>query len=122
MNIDSATAANVSTLASINPSTALIVLVLGLGIIYLLSLLLKSTALTQAIADRMDGDDTADVVREIRADQLRSNEERRNHGLQIVAIQGRLDHLERVVGRMEKKCDGDGKFKAEPEMKTDSTL
>lgn len=99
MKLDSATAANAVTLASINPSTALIVLVLGGGVIYLLSLLIKNTAITQAIADRMEGsDETAELIKAIRSDQLKSNEERKSQGLRIMAIEGRLDRLERICG------------------------
>ena len=104
--MDSATAANAATLASANPSTALIVLVLGAGLIYLLSLLIKNTAITQAIADRMDGnDETAKTIKAIREDQIKSNEERKAHGMQIVAIQGRLDNLERTVFSMVRRCN-----------------
>ena len=110
MKLDSATAANAVTLASINPSTALVVLVLGAGLIYLLSLLIKNTAITQAIADRLEGNDqTAATVKAIREDQLKSNEERKSQGMQIVAIQGRLDNLERTVFSLARRCQDNHK-------------
>lgn len=100
LKIDSATAANAATLASVTPSTGLIVLVLGIGIVYLLSLLLKNNKLTEAIAEKMDqGDETARLVKEIREGQIVSNSERKAQGLRITAIEGRLDKLERLVGR-----------------------
>lgn len=110
MKLDSTTTANISTLAAMNPSTALVVLVLGIGLIYLLSLLIKNTAITQAIADRMDGnDETAETIKAIRADQLKSNEERKSQGQQIVAIQGRLDNLERTVFSLVRRCQDNHK-------------
>lgn len=100
MQLDSTTTANVATLASATPSTGLIVLVLGVGIVYLLSLLLKNNKLTEAIAEKMDqGDETARLVKEIREGQIVSNSERKAQGMRITAIEGRLDKLERLYNR-----------------------
>ena len=104
MTLDSATAANAATIAAINPSTALVVLLLGLGIIYLLACLLKNTELTRSIIDRLDDDATLATVKDIRADQLKSNQERKEQGLRITAIEGRMDKLERKVETLD--CRG----------------
>ena len=98
IKIDSATAANAATLASISPNTTFIVLVLAVGIIYLLSLLLKNTALTQAIADRLDGrDEAAELLKAIRDEQL-------SQGSQMMTIQARLDTFERNLSNLERAC------------------
>ena len=98
--LDSATAANAATIASVNPSTALIVLVLGGGMIYLLSLLLKNTAITKLVAEKLaSSDETAQTIRDIRAGQIESNKERRELGIRIAAVEGRMDRLERICGQ-----------------------
>lgn len=98
MHLDSTTAAAVATVATTNPGIGLIVLVLIVGVIYLLSLLLRNTRITEAIAAKVEhNEESAQILREIRKDQVESNKERKEQGVRITAIEGRLDIVEKDV-------------------------
>lgn len=92
MQLDSATTANIGTVATLNPSAAMVTLLLGAGLVYLLSLVLKNGKLTEAIAERLEGgEETMALLKAIREDQIKSNAERKEQGIRITAIEGRLD-------------------------------
>lgn len=69
--IDSATAANTAKIMSVNPSWSFVVLALVVGMIFIIVNLLRNTKVTEAIMDSMS------TVKEIRKDQIISNNERK---------------------------------------------
>lgn len=75
-----------------------LVAVLGIGGIgYLISLLIKNTAVTTALASRISEGDVSKVILEIRADQVLNNEGRRKTLLKVEMIEQRLTAIEQDV-------------------------
>lgn len=80
-----------------------LVAVIGLaGIGYLISMLIKNTAITSALANRIGEGDVAGMVREIRTDQLLNNAVRQTQGEAITKIEKRLELIEQDVEEL--KC------------------
>lgn len=80
-----------------------LVAVIGLaGIGYLISLLIKNTTITSALATRIGDGDVASMVREIRTDQLLNNAVRQTQGEAITKIEKRLGLIESDVEEL--KC------------------
>lgn len=67
------------------------------AMVFLVIMLSKNTTLTEALATRIADTETAGIVKEIRSDQLISNEERKQQGAKIVEIEGRLEHVEQLI-------------------------
>ena len=81
-----------------------LVAVIGLaGIGYLISMLIKNTAITSALAMRIGDGDVAATVREIRTDQLLNNAVRKVQGEAITKIEKRLELIEQDVEDL--KCN-----------------
>jgi hypothetical protein len=80
-----------------------LVAVIGLaGIGYLISMLIKNTAITSALANRIGEGDVVAMVREIRTDQLLNNAVRQVQGEAITKIEKRLGLIEQDVEEL--KC------------------
>jgi len=70
---------------------------LTFAIVFLVITLSKNTTLTEALATRIADTETAGVVREIRTDQIVSNQARKQQAIKIVEIEGRLEHVENLI-------------------------
>lgn len=80
-----------------------LVAVIGLaGIGYLISMLIKNTAITAALASRIGEGDVVAMVKDIRKDQLANNVVRQNQGEAITKIEQRLTLIESDVEEL--KC------------------
>ena len=86
-----------------NQPWALVALIGLAGIGYLISLLIKNTAITAALATRIGDGDVASMVREIRTDQLLNNAVRQTQGEAITKIEKRLELIEQDVEEL--KCN-----------------
>lgn len=96
MGIDSATVANASILASLNPSWSLVALALVLMVGFVIWMLNKNNLLT---ADsNANSKEMLDTVQQIRSDQIVSNQERKIQTM-------RLDAIEQVQSKMLKRLD-----------------
>jgi hypothetical protein len=95
MTIDTSTVALITKIVALDPSWTLVILVLGCAILYLIINLFKNTTLTKEILSSVSGHkETAEVIKEIRADQKISNSERKLQGIQIQNIELRLGKVE----------------------------
>lgn len=95
MTLDSTTVANVSVLAALSPSWGLVVLIIFIGFGYLVSLILKNTDITKALSNSLDSHTKmATIIDEIRADQIKSNEERREQGKSIERLDSRINQID----------------------------
>lgn len=80
-----------------------LVAVIGLaGIGYLISLLIKNTTITSALATRIGDGDVVAMVSDIRKDQLANNVVRQTQGEAITKIEKRLELIEQDVEEL--KC------------------
>ena len=86
---------------AVNP-WALLILVAIVGIGYLIYLLIKNNKITDAIASRIGDTDSAQIIKDIRIDQLQSNVERQEQSVTIERIEKRLDKVESDVDEI--KC------------------
>ena len=80
---------------------ALVVLVLGAGMIWNLRLMVQNTRITESVAARIENkvnDDAigriSELVEKIRSDQIQSNVERREQGAKIATMEARLRGVE----------------------------
>ena len=102
MNLPDTTSINfiAAFLNKVDPSWSLVSLAILGGVVYLLILLVKNTKLTEAVSKRLVDNTTAETVKLIREDQLKSNTERKAQGETIDKIDGRLTTLEAKVEKM----------------------
>ena len=67
------------------------------AMVFLVIMLSKNTTLTEALATRIADTETAGIVKEIRSDQLISNEERKQQAIKITDINERLCKVEQTL-------------------------
>jgi predicted Holliday junction resolvase-like endonuclease len=75
----------------------LLILITIVGIGYLIHLLIKNNAITTAIASRIADTETAQIIKDIRKDQIESNVERQEQTVAIEKIEKRLDKVETEI-------------------------
>jgi len=81
---------------------------LTFALVFLVLSLSKNTTITEALATRIADVETPAIVKQIREDQIISNQERQKQSVKIQEIEGRLWHVEVLLGNHLKEVDQKG--------------
>lgn len=101
MKIDSATAANTVTILGASPTWAMVILVAIVGVLALAYFAMKTGFATKALElyaglkeNNVASKRTVEIVEQIRNDQIKSNDERHEHGDRLSRVEKAVQELQ----------------------------
>lgn len=101
MKIDSATAANTATILGVNPAWSLVAVIFIISIALIILYAMKTGVADKVLKVHLDlkknsesTEETAKLVAAIRADQIKSNAERHEHGDRLSRVEKAVQELQ----------------------------